>query len=245
MSPAASGERISSRRKWAAIGSATALLTGSFWLVVLAFDMWLGDFTVAEMEAGVEVPMTRAVGITLGGAYAVMGAAFVALALISRRVGPWRGACWPGCSAGPCGSCSPSSPASPTRRWWRASPPGAWWRCGPSPSTRWGGGSSPPWSITAYVYLLLRITLLPGVILAPLLPLPVLAWADALAERRAADPPCRGPGGETGAAPGPVSAARRGREPGAAATPGGVRSMLLAAAGRRPPSPGARVGARS
>ena len=46
VSPAAAGERISTRRKWAAIGVATALLAGSFWLVLLAFDMWLGDFTV-------------------------------------------------------------------------------------------------------------------------------------------------------------------------------------------------------
>ena len=86
------GGRISTRRKWAAIGVATLLLAGSFWLVLYAFDRWLGDLTIAEIEAGAEVPLTRAVVSLLTGGYAVMGAAFVALALISRRPHPWRGA---------------------------------------------------------------------------------------------------------------------------------------------------------
>jgi uncharacterized membrane protein len=117
VSLSAAGERISARRKWAAIGAATALLAGSFWLVLLAFEVRLGDLAVAELVAGAEVPMTRAVGITLGGAEAVLGAAFVALALISRRARPGRGAAVGRCSAGPCGSRCPSSPASPARRW--------------------------------------------------------------------------------------------------------------------------------
>ncbi len=90
MSDSAAGERISTRRKWAAIGVATALLAGAFWLVLLAFDMWLGDLTIEELEAGAEVPVTAAVAATLGGGALVMAAAFAALALISRRPRPWR-----------------------------------------------------------------------------------------------------------------------------------------------------------
>ena len=90
MSDSPAGERTSTRRKWAAIGVATALLAGAFWLVLLAFDMWLGDLTIEELEAGAEVPVTAAVAATLGGGALVMAAAFAALALISRRPRPWR-----------------------------------------------------------------------------------------------------------------------------------------------------------
>ncbi len=202
MSPATSGERISSRRKWAAIGSATALLTGSFWLVVLAFDMWLGDFTVAELEAGVEVPMTRAVGITLGGAYAIMGGAFVALALISRRVGPWRGAALAWLLGGALWVLLPFFAGEPYTPMVAGFAAGGLVALRAEPEHTLGRRVLAALAITAYVYLLLRITLLPGVILAPLLPLPVLAWADALAERRAVTRLAGGPAAKPARRPG-------------------------------------------
>ena len=48
--------------------------------------------------------------------------------------------------------------------------------------------------ITVYVFLLLRFIRWLGVLIAPLLPLPALAWADALGERRALDRPVEAPG---------------------------------------------------
>jgi hypothetical protein len=182
----ASGERISTGRKWAAIGAATALLAGSFWLVLLAFDMWLGDLTVEELEAGADVPMTRAVGITLGGAFAVMGAAFVALTLISRRARPWRGAAVAWMLGGAMWVLLPFLAGEPYTPMVAGFAAGGLVALRAEPEHTMGRRAIAALAITAYLYLLLRITLLPGVIVAPLLPLPVLAWADALAERRAA-----------------------------------------------------------
>jgi len=185
LSEPASGERISTRRKWAAVGVGTLLLTGSFWLVLYAFDMWLGDLTVAEIEAGAEVPMTRTVGFTLTGGYAVMGAAFVALALISRRPHPWRGAAVAWLAGGAMWILLPFVTHEPY------TPMVAGFAAGGLAALRAelehtvGRRVVGALVITVYVYLLLRIALLPGVIVAPLLPLPVLAWADALAERQA------------------------------------------------------------
>jgi hypothetical protein len=185
VSPAASGERISTRRKWAAIGAATALLAGSFWLVLLAFDMWLGDLTVAELEGGAEVPMTRAVGLALGGAFAVLGASFVALAFISRRARPWRGAAVAWLLGGALWILLPFLAGEPYTPMVAGAAAGGLVALRAEPEHTMGRRVVAALAITVYVYLLLRITLLPGVIVAPLLPLPVLAWADALSDRRA------------------------------------------------------------
>ena len=224
VSPAEAAERISTRRKWAAIGVATALLTASFWVVLLAFRIWLGDVTVAELEAGAEVPMTTEVAVALIGGFALMAAGFAALALISRRPRPWGaaalawllgGALWLGIAfvAG-----EPDTPMV------------AGFAAGGVVALRAEAEHTVSKRviaavlITGYVYLLLRLALLPGVIVAPLLPLPALAWADALAERRA----LARPAGE-GRAPAPRRPGRRAGRGGAgvgrvAAAPAGLCS---------------------
>ncbi len=185
MSEADAGERISTRRKWAAIGVATLLLAGSFWLVLYAFDLWLGDLTLAEIEAGAEVPITRAVGLVLTGGYAVMGGAFVALALISRRPHPWRWASVAWLLGGSIWVLLPFVAGEPYTPMVAGFAAGGLVALRAEPEHTMGSRVLAALATTVYVYLLLRITLLPGVIVAPLLPLPVLAWADALAERRA------------------------------------------------------------
>ena len=185
MSQAAAGERTSTRRKWAAIGVATLLLAASFWVVLLAFELWLGDLTTAELEAGAEVPMTREVGLALSGGFALMGVAFAALALISRRPRPWGaaalawvlgGVMWLGFAfiAG--------EPYTPMVAGFSA---GGVVALRAEAEHTVGRRVIAAVVVTGYVYLLLRLALVPGVIVAPLLPLPALAWADALAERRA------------------------------------------------------------
>jgi hypothetical protein len=200
LSDQASGERISTRRKWAAIGAATALLTASFWVVLLAFHLWLGDTTVEEIRAGAEVKITTPVAIALGGGFLLMGAGFATLALVSRRARPWRAFAVAWALGGALWLWLPFVAGEPY------TPMVAGFAAGGSVALR----AEPEHTLTrrivaavllaVYVWLLLRLALPAGVIVAPLLPLPVLAWVDAMAERRAAQqqagkpPPRRRPG---------------------------------------------------
>jgi hypothetical protein len=131
------------------------------------------------------VPMTRAVGITLGGAYVVLGAGFVALALISRRAHPGRAAAVAWLLGGALWVLLPFFAGEPYTPMVAAAAAGGLVALRAEPEHRMGRRVVAALATTVFVYLLLRISLLPGVIVAPLLPLPVLAWADALAERRA------------------------------------------------------------
>lgn len=187
MSLPAASERISAGRKWAAVGVATLVLAGSFWLVIYAFDLWLGEVTVEEIEAGAEVPLTRAVGLVLIAAYAVMGAGFLALALLSRRPHPWRSASVAWLLGGALWILLPFVTGEPYTPMVAGFGAGGLAALRAEPEHTLGRRAVAALLVAIYVYLLVRITLLPGVIVAPLLPLPVLAWADAVGDRRAAN----------------------------------------------------------
>jgi hypothetical protein len=193
MSPAEAAERISARRKWAAIGVATALLTASFWVVLLAFRIWLGDVTVTEIEAGAEVPMTTAVAVALIGGFALMAAGFAALALISRRARPGRAIAVAWLLGGALWLLIPFVAGEPVTPMVAGFAAGGLVALRAEPEHRIGRRAVAAALITVYVFLLLRIVALAGVIAAPLLPLPVLAWADAIGERRALDRPLEEP----------------------------------------------------
>lgn len=190
------GERISTKRKWAAIGVATALLTGSFWLVLLAFDLWLGDLTLEEIEAGAEVPLTTSVGVALVGGFLVMLAGFTTLALISRRVRPLRAVAVAWALGGAMWLWLPFVAGEPYTPMVAGFGAGGLVALRAEPEHTLGRRVVAALLITVYLFLLLRIALLAGVIVAPLLPLPAIAWADAMAERRAAlrPPDEAGPG---------------------------------------------------
>lgn len=191
MSDSPAGERTSTRRKWAAIGVATALLAGAFWLVLLAFDLWLGDLTIEELEAGAEVPITGQVAAALGGGAVVMAAAFAALALISRRTRPWRSIAFAFLLGSAMWLWLPFIAGEPYTPMVAGFAAGGVVALRAEPEHSMGRRVIAALLVTVYIYLLLRLALLPGVIVAPLLPLPVLAWADAMAERRALDRPLR------------------------------------------------------
>jgi len=183
--PSLPEKRISTRRKWAAIGVATALLTGSFWAVLLAFRAWLGDLTSEQLDAGVEVPPTSGVVLGLVGGFALMAVAFAALAVISRH--PRR--LWSSALAAALGGVMwlglpllVGEPVTPMVAGFAA---GGAVALRAEPEHTVGRRALAALLITAYVFLLLRFTALVGVLTAPLLPLPALAWADAVAERRA------------------------------------------------------------
>jgi hypothetical protein len=184
-----SGERVATGRKWAAIGVATALLAGSFWVVLLAFDMWLGDTTVEEIRAGAEVPVTVWVGLALGGGFILMAAGFTALALISRRTRPWRAVAVAWLVGGAMWLWLPFVVGEPYTPMVAGFGAGGLVALRAEPEHTVGRRVVAAVLTTVYVFLLLRIALLVGVIVAPLLPLPVLAWADAMAERRALSRP--------------------------------------------------------
>lgn len=178
-------ERISTRRKWAAIGVATLLLSGSFWAVLLAFRAWLGDLTSEEIEAGVDVPFTTGVVLSLVGAFALMAAAFAALAVISRHPHRLRGVALATLLGGGMWLWLPflvGEPVTPMVAGFAAGGVSAL-RAEPEHSV--GRRALAALLITAYTFLLLRFTPLVGVLTAPLLALPAIAWADVLAERRA------------------------------------------------------------
>jgi hypothetical protein len=183
------GERTSTRRKWVAIGVSTALLAGAFWLVLLAFDLWLGDLTIEELEAGAEVPITGEVAAALGGGAVVMAAAFMALALISRRPRPWRSVAFAFLLGSAMWLWLPFVAGEPYTPMVAGFAAGGVVALRAEPEHSVGRRVVAALLVTIYVYLLLRLALLPAVIVAPLLPLPVLAWADAMAERRALNRP--------------------------------------------------------
>lgn len=189
MSESPAGERTSTRRKWTAIGVATALLAGAFWLVLLAFDLWLGDLTWEEIEAGAEVPITGQVAAALGGGAVVMAAAFVALALISRRSRPWRSVLFAFLLGSAMWLWLPFIAGEPYTPMVAGFAAGGVVALRAEPEHTMGRRAIAALLVTVYVYLLLRLALLPAVIVAPLVPLPVLAWADAMAERRAVERP--------------------------------------------------------
>ena len=177
-------EPVSTRRKWAAIGVATLLLTGSFWAVLLAFRAWLGNLTSEQIEAGVEVPFTTGVVLSLVGAFALMAAAFAALAVISRHPRRLRGVALATLLGGGMWLWLPflvGEPVTPMVAGFAAGGVSAL-RAEPEHSV--GRRALAALLITAYTFLLLRFTPLVGVLTAPLLALPAIAWADVLAERR-------------------------------------------------------------
>lgn len=185
MSSPSSGERTPARRKWAAIGIATALATGSFWLVLVAFRLWLGDLTTAELQEGVEIPVTTGVAVALAGGFALMAATFVVLALISRRARPWRAAALAWVIGGAMWLWLPFLTGEPVTPMVAGFGAGGVVALRAEPEHTVGRRVAAALLVAVYIYLLVRIAPLIGAIAAPLLPLPVLAWADAMAERRA------------------------------------------------------------
>jgi hypothetical protein len=186
------GERISTRRKWAAIGVATLLLTASFWAVLLAFRAWLGDITTEEIEAGAEVPITTGVALALAGGFVLMAAGFAALAVVSRRPRRLRAIATAWLLGGAMWLWLPFLVGEPITPMVAGFAAGGLVALRAEPEHTVGRRAVGAVLITAYVFVLVRFTPLAGAIAAPLLPLPALAWADALAERRAA---ARPPGG--------------------------------------------------
>jgi hypothetical protein len=185
MIPSLPEDRISTRRKWAAIGVATVLLTGSFWAVLLAFRAWLGDLTSEQIDAGVEVPPTSGVVLGLVGGFALMAAAFAALAVISRHPRPLWSSALAAALGGVMWLGLPLLVGEPVTPMVAGFAAGGAVALRAEPEHTIGRRALAALLITAYVFLLLRFTALVGVMTAPLLPLPALAWADALAERRA------------------------------------------------------------
>ncbi len=179
-------ERISTRRKWAAIGVATLLLAGSFWVVLLAFRAWLGDLTSEQLDAGVEVPLTAGVVLGLAGGFTLMTAAFAALAVISRHSRPLRAVALATLLGGGMWLWLPFLVGEPVTPMVAGFAAGGVVALRAEPEHTIGRRALAAVLITAYMFLLLRFTPLVGVVTAPLLALPAIAWADALAERRAA-----------------------------------------------------------
>lgn len=179
-------ERISTRRKWAAVAAATLLLTGSCWAVLLAFRAWLGDLTGEQLDAGVEVPLTTGVVLGLAGGFALMAAGFAALAVISRRPRRLRAVAFATLLGGMMWLWLPFLVGEPVTPMVAGFSAGGVVALRAEAEHTVGRRALAAVLITAYLFLLLRLTPLVGVVAAPLLPLPALAWADALAERRAA-----------------------------------------------------------
>lgn len=186
MSALPAGERISTGRKWVAIGAATAVLAASFWVVLLAFRIWLGDLTVEDIQAGAEVPVTTTVAVALLGGFALMAAGFAVLALISRRVRPGRAVAVAWLLGGSMWLLLPFVAGEPVTPMVAGFAVGGAVALRAEPEHTLGRRVIAALLITVYLYLLFRITPLAGAVAAPLLPLPALAWADAIGERRAA-----------------------------------------------------------
>jgi len=187
--PIQPGARTSTRRKWAAIGVSTLLLTGSFWAVLLGFEAWLGDLTSEELEAGAEVPLTTGVVLALVGSFLLMVAGFAALAVISRRARPLAMVPLASALGASMWLWLPFVVGEPVTPMVAGFAAGGVVALRTEPEHTVGRRVLAAVLITAYVFLLLRLTPLVGAIVAPLLPLPALAWADAIAERRAANRP--------------------------------------------------------
>lgn len=182
-------ERISTRRKWAAIGLSTFLLTACFWLVLQGFRVWLGDLTTEELEAGMTAPVTAPVVGLLAGGFALMAAGFVALAWVSRRPRRWGTAALATLLGAAMWLWLPFLVGEPVTPMVAGFGAGGLVALRAEPEHSLGRRAVAAALITAYVFLLLRFTPLAGAVSAPLLPLPALAWADILAERRSAARP--------------------------------------------------------
>jgi hypothetical protein len=189
MSPADPEERISTRRKWAAIGIGTLLLTGSFWAVLTGFRAWLGDVTTEELDAGTQVPITTAVAVWLAGGFLLMVAGFTALALISRRARTFRAVSVATLLGGVMWLWMPFVVGEPVTPMIAGFGAGGLVALRAEPEHTIGRRVMAAVLVTIYVFVMLRITPLAAAIAGPLLPLPALAWADALGERRAASMP--------------------------------------------------------
>lgn len=177
--------RISTRRKWAAIGVASLLFAGSLWAVLLSFQAWLGDLTTEELEAGVDAPLTTGVILGLAGGFLLMAAGFAALAFISRRSRPLSMAALASALGAGMWLWLPFLVGEPVTPMVAGLSAGGVVALRAEPEHTLGRRALAALLITVYLFLLLRITPLAGVISAPLLPLPAIAWADAVAERRA------------------------------------------------------------
>jgi hypothetical protein len=202
---AASGGRISARRKWASVGVATLLLAVAFFTTQFAIYSWLGDVDPNQEEA---VPMTASEAVILGAGLLAVGVAFGALACLSRHPRPLRaaGVAWLVSLAAivicllVLGLVGQFDPFTPMVAGFGA---GGLVALRAEPEHTVGRRAVAGFLITIYVFLLLRIYWPAGVIVSPLLPLPVLAWADAIAERR--------PAGQPTVAPGPRPGSKRSR----------------------------------
>jgi len=179
------GERISTRRKWAAIGVATLLVTGSYWAVLLSFRAWLGDLGEEELEAGVEVAPSTGVVLGLVGGFALMVAGFAALALISRRPRPLWSICLAAALGGLMWLSLPFVLGEPVTPMVAGFAAGGVVALRAEPEHAVGRRVLGAVLITAYVFLLLRFTGFVGVLIGPLFALPAITWADTLSERRA------------------------------------------------------------
>jgi FtsH-binding integral membrane protein len=179
------GERISTRRKWTAIGAATLLVTGSYWAVLLAFRAWLGDLSSEELEAGTRVPLPAGVVLGLVGAFALMVAGFAALALISRRDRPLRSIALAAALGGLLWLSLTYLVGEPVTPMVAGFAAGGVVALRAEPEHTVGRRVLAAFLITGYVFLLLRFTGFVGVLVGPLLALPAVTWADALSERRA------------------------------------------------------------
>jgi hypothetical protein len=170
---------ISTRRRWGAIGAATAAYTVSFWMVIYAFDRWLGGESTTEAP-----PMTTDVALILGGAFLFLVGGIVLLALLARHEHPWRATLYGAALAGSIWLWVPflvNEPVTPMVAAFGgagilALPPGE------APS-RWIRIATVI-ATASYIWLFYRVIPPGAVLLAPFLPLPLLGWADALAERR-------------------------------------------------------------
>jgi len=183
--------RISIGRKWTAIAVATLLLTASFWAMQVALGSWL-DLTEeqqAQQEQGARIPMTATEQLGLGGGLALVPAGLAALALISRRERPLRAvavACLLTVTAAVLLSFLLGEPVTPMVAGFGA---GGVMALRAEPEHTIGRRAIAALLISVYVFVLLRISLLAGFIVAPMLPLPAIAWADAIADQRAAGGP--------------------------------------------------------
>lgn len=185
MSPPPAGERISTRRKWAAVGAGTLLVTGSYWAVLLAFRAWLGDLGDAELEAGVEVAPSTGVVLGLVGAFALMVAGFAALALVSRRYRPLWSIALAAALGGLMWLSLPYLLGEPVTPMVAGFSAGGVVTLRAEPEHTVGRRVLAAFLVTGYVFLLLRFTGFVGVLIGPLLVFPAITWADALSERRA------------------------------------------------------------
>ena len=162
---------------------ATAWLTVSLWLVIFAFDRWLGDET--RMSGGVSEALTTDIILILATAFGVVMAGTLALARISRHPRPWWAMVIVTLLVGSIWLWLPflvGEPITPMAAAFGAAGVGA------LPE-----GEVPARGIRILIVLavsacgwLFFAVIPPGaMILAPLLPLPAVAWADTFAARRA------------------------------------------------------------